>query len=387
MKLTLCFAFAFLSIPLWAQDRLDSLTKRIEELEKQQEEFLLQSSERDTSQVSSFLNSKITFGGFFEPSYTLLSGPDTEFQATSSSNILGLNIAADYTDNIKFVSQFITGLVLPLQNEHNNPGAAGGQPEKREFGSYTTGTLLTQGYLEYSFNSNYRLQGGMGYVPFGHAFQQRELVLFIRRGGPQVLRTNELVSPLWSGLNLSASFPLTNSTWGYNVYTFSPVTSPRHPGLGGRIFWGSAEDKFNTGLSTQVGKIGANNFETVGADFRFNFSPFLVTTEFIESFYEDQDAWSAYVEPGIYILDEEVLLYAFGDYQYGSRARNGGTGATSFRDPIQKYEYGFGVNWLPTSFTRIRAGLTFHDYVGKDAIITGQNRDYTSLDLSAGVAF
>ena len=91
--------------------------------------------------------------------------------------------------------------MIPLQNEHNDPRAASLHlPSRREFGPYAYGSILTQGYLEYDLTDSVHAQTGMGYVPFGVAFQQREPVLFIRRGGPQVLRMTNLVSPLWSGV-------------------------------------------------------------------------------------------------------------------------------------------------------------------------------------------
>ena len=381
-------ACLLLLLPIFAhaQDRLDELTKRIEELERQQEELLIQSATQKSG-MNSFLKDNLTFGGFFEPAYTIITGPDTETQATNSVNLLGINLAAEYGPRLRFVSQFVTALGFTLANEHNNPNAGGGQPDKREYTTPAFATLLTQGYLEYSFSSNYRMQGGLGYVPFGYAFQQREPVLFIRRGGPQVLRTRNIVSPLWSGLNFLARFPQKNSTWGYGVYTFSPFEAPKHPGVGARTFWASADDKVTVGLSTQGGKLGAKSFQSLGTDLRLNFNPYLVTTEFVHGFFEGDDPWSFYIEPAIYIMDEEVLLYVFGDYTFNSENRNGGTGPTSFADPYQKWEYGFGVNWLPTAYTRIRLGLTFNDYVGNTAVVDDQDRDYTSIDISAGVAF
>lgn len=384
MHLIVLILFSLSSIA-FGDDRLDKLTKRIEELEKQQEELLLLTPTDSQKTVNSFLKDGLTFGGFFEPSYTVIAGPDTEFQSTNSSNILGINIAAEYRKDLRFVSQFINFLIFPLQNEHNNPNSSSGQGE-REFGSPMFGTLLTQGYLEYNLNSNYSIQGGVGYTPFGYSFQQREPVLFIRRGGPQVLRTSDLVSPLWSGFNLNGNFSLEDSSWGFNLYTFSPVNSPKHPGIGARTFWASYENKLATGLSLQLGKIGARNYETLGTDVRLNFSPFLITSEVVYGQFEGSDAWSMYLEPAIYLFDEEYLFYVFGDFTDNKNNRDG-AGPNSSYDPYQKWEYGFGVNWLPTAFTRIRMGLVFHDYVSAESVIRNQDRDYTSLDTSVGVAF
>jgi hypothetical protein len=380
--LLLLFILPLLCDFSWADDeRIKSLEQRIQELEKNQEELILSASENRT-QVNSFLRNNLTFGGFFEPSYTLLSGQDTEFQGTNSANILGINIAADYGSNIRFVSQFLTGLSFRLSNPHNNPDA---QPSKRRYDAAQFGAVLAQGYLEYEFNSNYRIQGGTGYVPFGFAHQQRELVLFVRRGGPQFLRTTDFIAPLWSGFNFLANFN-DDYDWGYSIHSVTPITSPRHPGAGGRMYW-SVQERVTLGLSSQIGKIEDDGFQVLGTDVRINYLPFHFVGEFAQNMIKGEDVWSGYVEPGYYILDEEVLLYVFGDYAYSPRSKASGPTEVSISDSYQKWEYGGGVNWLPTSFTRLRLGLTIHDYTGSSSSIKGQERDFVSLDISAGIAF
>jgi len=59
---------------------------------------------------------------------------------------------------------------------------------------------------------------------------------------------------------------------------------------------------------------------------------------------------------------------------------------TSFADPITIIEQGAGINWLPTSYTRLRVGFTYHNYVDEDPTFKNE-RDYYTVDLSAGVAF
>lgn len=370
-----------------AQDdaRYEDLNRRIQELERQQDE-LLESGSRRRTQVHSFLRDNLTIGGFYESSLTAFDGEDTKFHLLNTSNILGINISADFNERIRFVSQILTGLTYPVQNQHNNPAITPASVSReREVNTPFFGALLTQGYLEYSINRNTRIQGGMGYVPFGYALQQRELVLFIRRNGPQVLRTTHLVSPLWSGVHLLGQYSLGRRNWGYNFYTTNPIdTNTTHViGVGGRI-WGSAfDDKLTAGLSAQSGKYGAHNDEIVGADILWKHSKGSVVSEFVQHMTEgQQDTWSAYLEPSLYIVGDELLLYVFGDYSY-STLPNTGTNV----DPFQKWEYGTGLNWLPTTYTRLRLGLTQHDYVGNTSIVSGQNRDYWSVDTSIGVAF
>jgi hypothetical protein len=369
--------FVFMQVCL-SDDRIDKLTKRVNELELQQQELMYQASESN-SQVNSFIHDNLTLGGFFEPSYTLISGPDTVFQASNSSNLLGINLASDFSNKLRFVSQFQIGLAFPLQNIHNDPRYG----TKREFGSRTFGSTLTQGYLDYSIGETTHLSGGVGYAPFGQAPQLRELVLFVRRGGPQILRTNELLSPLWSGFHFYDRLNIGVNNWGYNVYSFNRPEDPRIPGLGARVWWSSRDEALITGFSIQSAKYNHKIDEIVGADLKAHLFKFILTAEFTRHFKTQSDPWTAYIEPSYFIHEEDLLLYTFVDFAQSALNKTAGTIA----DPFQKFEYGGGLNWLPTVFTRIRLGLTLHDYIQDNDVIQGKNRDYTSMDISVGVAF
>jgi hypothetical protein len=369
-----------------AEDRLQQLTKRIEELEKQQEELLLNSFE-NAPRVNSFFNDKFTLGGFFEPSYTIIAGPDTELQAGSNSHLFGLNFAAEYTSKIRFVGQFITALTAPLGNEHSDPRApsvSANLPERREFAEYNAASLLTQGYAEYSINQSFRIQTGLGYVPFGHYAQLREPVLFMRRNGPQFLSIKNLFTPLWLGVNLVGTLSKQNA--GFNIYTAPSINQSQRPGLGLRVWKRSTDDHLTFGVSSQLGREGTNRYEVLGADLAIEYSTFKIITEYITQIYEGEKPWSLVVSPSFSIYKQEVLLYFFGDYASATKNITG-IGTNAIPDPYSKWEYGGGINWLPTSFTRYRVGVTFHDYVGGSDTILGQARDYTSLDFSVGVTF
>ena len=83
--------------------------------------------------------------------------------------------------------------------------------------------------------------------------------------------------------------------------------------------------------------------------------------------------------------EQTWILYAFADYL--DHPNNLTNLTATLPDPYRKWELGGGVNWLPTSFTRYRLGFTVAEYVGDTAVIAASDRDYWSLDLSAGVAF
>lgn len=153
--------------------------------------------------------------------------------------------------------------------------------------------------------------------------------------------------------------------------------------MGGRLWWRSKDERVLAGVSSQIGKNRNETFEIIGLDASVELTQFILRTEFIQHLSSHDDPWSVYVEPGYYILEEEVLLYVFGDYVNSSINDEG---VNNESDPYRKWEYGGGVNWLPTSYTRIRLGLTYNDYTGKTGVIDGKNRDYWSYDISLGVA-
>lgn len=357
--------------------QIEALMKRIELLEKQQEEILL-NQDQNSNQVNSFLKDNLTFGGFFESAITTMNGPDMRFQMMPANHFLGLNIAADFNDNLHFVTQLLSGLVFPVTNQHNDPRNL--VTPQREFGTAFFGSILTQGYLEFSRSSNARIQTGLGYVPFGYYPQQRELVLFVRRGGPQLLRTTDLIAPLWTGVHLSGNLDSTRS--GYHLYTTTTLDDTNVMGLGGRLWANSYNDSITGGLSSQVVKYEGHTGEILGADIRMHLDRWVITSEYAIHMTEGKDPWTAYIEP-TFRITEEYLIYTFADYAQSTRNET----TSLIKDPFNKWEYGGGINWLPTAFTRLRAGVTFNDYVGSREVIRGQERDYISFDLSAGVAF
>lgn len=373
--LLLCSLHAFS-----ADDELEQLKKRISDLEKQQEQILLLSAEPKPT-VKSFLNDELTLGGFFDGGYSFISGPNTKTELVNDSNALGINLAAEFKNDYRFVSQFVSILSTPLQNEHNDS-----RLKRREYGTYTTLSVVTQGYIEKRFSRKFNVQGGLGYVPFGYSLQLREPVLYVRRGGPQIVRGDNLVSPLWSGVHFYGSTSMGEHELGYNLYTFTPTVDSDFAGLGGRVWGSSYDDKLIGGISMQTAKKNSNWYEILGADLRFEFDRFQVRTEIAKEFAEYNQSWSTYLEPGYFLIEEELLLYVFGDFLSANNYKSN-VGNVAVPDPVKKWEYGAGLNWLPTSFTRIRLGFTFYDYVLNRSKINGINRDYFGTDVSVGVAF
>lgn len=382
-----CLLF-FVASPVFA-DKLDDLSRRVEELETQHSELLEQVNER-RGRVNTFLRDNISIGGFFEHADTGISGKNTKTQVASTANYFGLNINADFSSQWRFVSQTIITLAIGLSNPHGDPRATTfGLPAQREFGTVSFGAIPTQNYVEYGSDEIIRVQAGMGYTPFGFSFQQRELVLFIRRGGPQMHRTTGLVLPFWSGVHIYGSTRIQGhgGRWGYSIYSSTLAFNFKIPGAGVRTWWGSFDESIQVGVSTQVGKRGEDTYKVIGGDLRVKSGRWLLTSEYAHQISQGDDPWSIYAEPSVVLFDDEsIILYVFGDYAESVFSKTG-SGSAALFDPYKKWEYGGGINWIPTAFTRFRLGIAKNDYVGGTAVPSGQDRDYMSYDLSMGVAF
>ena len=367
---------------------LKSIEERLSELEHQQREnenwynnYYVLSKNRMTP----FLGEKISFGGFFETTMTHMSGPDTLSQTSADSNALGINLAADFDDRFRLVTQYINVFNYIMQNPHNNPALT---PSQRQFGSYFFGTYVAHAYLEYRHSDALVIQTGLGYVPFGAAFEQREPFLFKYRQGPQMLGSSENSSvgvafPLWMGLHLSGTFDLENSRYGYNVYTFSPSSNTKTLGAGGRIWWTNSNN-LKLGTSIQTGEQAANYYYSYGIDANYKVQHFEFNTEYARNVASGGVASieSYYFEPSYAVGDGEWIVYAIFDYLKNPLHTDGATA-----DSYEKWITGTGVNWLPIANVRLRLGILQHDYVGATETLAGQRRDYFTIDFSAGIAF
>lgn len=365
-----------------------SLEKRVRELERALEES--QGNFAPDRPVQSYLSTNVHLGGFTETGMTGIFERDHGAQAAVSSSALGINLGAEFSESLRLSSQFLTAISIPLANPHDDPRASTyGISSRREFGAYSLGTLVTQAYLEWEGSDAFRVSGGIGYAPYAISFQQLELVLFVRRGGPQLLRSgSELVHLLWQGVHVRGSFNPSSFRWGYNVYTFSPASHTQMLGVGTRLWASSLKNAVTIGFSTQTAARGAATYTTAGPDLRLRWGPLTVTSELAKSYGPGAQPWSFHFEPDVDVYRQAVLLYVFGDYFESVFNRTGGLPGTTTgaADPFKKWEYGAGANWLPTSFTRLRLGGTYNQYVGSYAA-NPDGRNYWQLDASVGVAF
>lgn len=364
-----------------------TIQERLQELEEQQkiiDEWYEKYHKRSQNTLVPNLGEAINFGGYLETAIAHIEGPDTKTQVSPYSNVLGLNLTAHFSERVRLVTQAGTFLSFFSYNPHNNPALP---PGSRAYVNEIRSFLTFQSYVEFRRNEILNLQIGLGPVPFGYAFPQREPFLFYTRGGPQMVNINDTPSIStfqWMGIHLNGRLPTEQPT-GYNLYTFSPYSSPQKIGLGARLWWEASENLI-LGLSTQTGEqnSGKYTFFTHGFDIKGKYRRYLLTAEyaFRNNSTGAEDIESYYIEPAIEFHEEKWLVYARADYlSYPGRTIFG------VSDPTKKWQHSVGVNWLPQPTIRYRLGFVKHDYVGGTDTISGQRRDFNQIEFSVVTAF
>lgn len=365
------------------KQRINSLETRLQDLETR--DFL------GKGQVKPFLGDTIYIGGFFETGIHFLTGEDTDNQASADNHIMGINLSAQLESRYSFNAQLLAISAVPLLNPNNDSrGERLGLPKTREYGGAFSRTALPQAYFEYSKSNSANIELGIGYTPFGIAMQERELVLFRRRGGPQLLNSSggdvvTIAYPIWAGIHVHGRLP-ENKQFGYNVYTLTPGSDTSTLGAGARL-WRQGENNNNRmGLSFQTANRSGVVYQAFGADMEIRKGKFGLVAEAATNQDESRkDPWSFYLEPFYTFKEDTRLVYLAIDYMDNPLGET--SGASRLEDPFRKWIYGVGINLLPQAYVRLRAGLSFHDYVGEEVEGDEYERDYQSLDISAGIAF
>lgn len=371
------------------RQKIEDLQKRIYELEKKQteyDEWYINFYNLGKGSVSPFLGNKLALGGFFETGLINIFGPDTENQIAAQSHILGLNISADYTDKIRFVTQTLTFMNIPLVNPNNNPNLV---PAQRKYSGFYSGALVAQGYFEYAYSDFFNIQTGIGYIPFGIAYQQREPYLFHPRKGPQLINNDDgfniaIVSALWIGVHLYGMLPIGKNNFGYNLYTLTPGSNVASLGGGGR-FWWNPNEVLKMGVSLQYAERQIGSYVAKGADIEIKYDNLGFIGEYAinESTGDIPDSEFYYIEPHINSLDGKWIFYVSAEYL---RSPNRLDISTLIPDPFEQKYYGTGVNWLPIPNTKLRLGYLRHDYINEPNSIA-KNRDFDAVEFSTAIAF
>lgn len=395
-------AVVLTSTPLKAGE-IENIKKEIQEL-KETQEYLLKEHHEGKGKVQTFLSEKLRFGGFFEQGIVGIWGKSTDTQFSAIDTWLALNIGADINNRARFRSQTTLLQIGGLVNEHHNPlHGSFLVPTTREFGHEVSVPFVVNANFDYEFHPAFEIQVGKGYMPFGIAPQTTERTLFIKRNGPQYNRYQSTdTAPIvtlngWQGIHFLGIFPVGEGKLGYDLYTSTTWSDPGQIGGGSRLWWSLPDSLATIGISQNLGRrvafdtfatAGVGYYHSLGGDIEFQVGRFGFIGEYARSLANGDDPWTFYVQPHVEFFKGEVILFADVDYldnPVGTTIANGTFSVAA--DPYKKWEYTGGINWLPFNFLRTRASFTVHNYTGATASPAGQNRDYYSIDLSAGVSF
>lgn len=250
-------------------------------------------------------------------------------------------------------------------------------------------SIVAQGYLEHYFSDYFIVQSGLGYIPFGVTYQQRESELFRLRTGSQMIAYEDgdtvgISTPLWMGLQIYGLIPA-NEHLGYNLYTFTPVSKQNTLGVGGRL-WYKVIEKAKVGTSVQSGQQNKGNYFSHGFDLDIHYDQYGFISEYGYGNFSESylDSEFYYFEPYVKFTKDEWLFFLNAEF-VNTPERTDVT--TRIPDPVKSWQYGGGFNWLPIPNARLRLTYLFHDYLAETDTLKGQERDYHTIDFSTAVAF
>lgn len=394
MKIFFLVFFSIISVTAAEPDKntdatIEDLEARVLDLEQRQKEmsdwytnFYLLGKGR----VTPYLNEGILLGGFFESAVTHISGPDTATQTSGNTHILGINLTAQFNDKMRFATQVLTQLSIPLRNIHNNPNLT---PAERSFSGATITSTIAQGYFEYRSNEYFNVQSGIGYAPYGIIYQQRDPELFRLRGGSQILTSDDgdtvgIASPQWMGLHFYGFLPFSPSV-GYNLYSMTPKNAVSNLGIGGRL-WKKISEYTTFGISAQTGEQNDGIFFSHGLDLDLKYKKFGFVSEYGRTVNSGDtlDTEFYYFEPYYEFVENQWLFFLNAEY-VDNLART--DLLTHISDPVKKWQYAVGLNWLPLTNARFRLTYLNHDYIDELDTVAGRERDYNAIDFSMAIAF
>lgn len=350
------------------QEQLEKLESKVNKLEL---------TSNPGNPVSAFISERISFGGFFEHSISSVFSAAHTTKVAADSNIMGINIGAKLNEKFRFVSQSLFVLSFPLTNKHDNT--------LRAFSNTPAlGALVAHAYGEYSANDKFRLQMGIGWVPFGIVLANREFPTLIKHGGP-MLSSGGLTMPfgVWNGLHALGEFSLDWGTLGYNLYSITPTTDANMMGGGTRLWWASNGNHVRLGASSQILDRSTDTVFNLGTDLELKFGLVGLRTEYVQSIADGEDIRTVYFEPYVELAEGKFVIH--GDVDYAKRPLHFSDAATFV--PFEKWELGGGVNWLPWRFVRARLLFLYHNYVGASAATGGNSNDFYSVEYSTGIEF
>ena len=337
------------------------------------------------NKVYSYNSQRLYLGGYVEGVLNGFLGHTTEPQVSFKRATIAFNIAGDVNERLRVFTQ----LLLGLKTKFNDKNAA----DRLNLGT-TFDNDFQLIYGQYKFKDWLTMRFGRFITPFGIINQEFLSPLFLKLDRPLPLR-NVFFENSINGLEFSGILPMANRRFGYNLYTFSPFKNTKDLGGGGRLFWTSPNEFVTFGLSNNTSERGGSRtIITNGADLKLQWKRLIVRNEFLHSVVErGREQWGWYVQPALKFFNDKLIAFASVDYL------NDGFGVNSvvdpfenpflldIADPINKYEYTVGINYIQWTYLRNRIELTWHNYTGSYASSLSRNPDYFSLEYSSTISY
>jgi len=351
------------------------IQKRLDALESELTDLKIENQK--TEPVRTFTAKNFRFGGFGETVFTSLIGHGPNRNSVNETEG-SLFISADITDKTRFFSE--------TEFEHNSALIDGNTPG-RHFGTEGDNVGLEIAEVTHDFSNAFSLKVGRMITPFGIINVEHFEPSLIQHDKPQFLReVSDTEITMFDlqvrGLDAIGRFsPFTDHHIKLESYAGTVRTDPNKIAGGGRQSWSFPNDRVTLGFSQQAGTRDERTFVTLGEDLKISYKKFTLKSEAAQTSFTGHSITAFYVQP-LYFLTPRWGV--FGQVDYLDNVLNK---TDDIIDPIKKYEYTTGVNFLPISNVRLRGEVTVHDYQGNTGTFAGVSRDYVSVQTSVVVSW
>ena len=369
--------------------RLQSLEKRINELEAK---LLLE--DHNSGNVSTFEGLGLNIGGYINVTGTSWHLPESKDQYTFDEVEFGLMMKGQLNSSLSYFIHTEFEQERHINNTH---------APFRSYGDVENQVDPEDVFLTYKWNDEFSINLGALITPFG--VSNREHFDFLRWQNEKPLALREA-----SGKFLFFDDHVMGSAINYNhhleegfiessLYMGSVNVGASRLVTGYRVGYQSSGGNLKIGTSFQTGqKEFHDRYYSYGLDIkakidRLEFRSELILSDLKSNLYnQDSNPFSFYFEPWFHLVNERHILYSRIDYLKDTvglnkvdHDRNSSTAEIS--DPVEFYEFTLGYNYLPWPYWRLSFGVTQASYVGKNAELNGQSRDFTSFEWGTVLSF
>ena len=390
-KLITCFLILSCTITsIYGEDsELEILKDRIRKLE---ELFLLQ--DQQMGRVSTFEAKSMTIGGYFNLTGTNWHLPHSRDQYSFDEVEFGLMINGQINSSLSFFSHIEFEQERQIENIHAPYRTYVDAQEQMEPEDVFM-TYQRNNEMSFSFGALITAFGVSNREHFDFLRWQNEKPLALRENDGDFLFFDDHVM----GLSLNQTYQIGSGFFESSVYAGSIKVGAGRIATGFRAGYRSEQGDFKIGTSFQTGqKRLQDRYYSYGLDIkarinRFEFRSELFLSDLKSGLYsQGSNPLSFYFEPWYHLVQNRHILYARFDYLHDTIGLNKidhdrDNSTDTIVDPVELYEATLGYNFLPWPNWRLSLGVTQTSYVGKNSHVSGEKRDYTSIEWGTVLSF